>query len=319
MKIYHNIEDVPFDKNTVVTVGTFDGVHLGHQQIINSLVAVAKDKKLRSFIITLDPHPRIVLQNNGDTKSKIRLLNDIDDRIELFKHLGVENVLIINFTKEFAKTPPIEFIKNLIYQKIGFTQFIIGYDHSFGKDREGDINLLNQIKDGLRFDVTQIQPFLLDGQPVSSTKIRTAINEYDLSKANKMLGYDYYVRGIVVNGDKRGRQIGYPTANIQAKNEYKLIPPNGIYVVEIELVLHGKNQKFRGMASIGFRPTFYDDENLCIEVNIFDFDYEIYGSQVIVSFLHFIRKEEKFNTIEDLVKKIDGDKVKSLEYFNSLG
>lgn len=320
MNIYRNISEVPYDANTVITVGTFDGVHLGHKAIINSLNQLAKEKNARSFIVTLDPHPRIVLAKEDGKKVDIKLLNNLQDRLELFEQYGIDNVLVIEFTKEFAKTSSVDFIENLIHKHIGFSHFLIGYDHSFGKDREGDINLLNQIKDRLNFEVEQVEPFLIDDITISSTKIRKSITENDIQFANSMLGYNYSIGGVVIEGDKRGRTIGFPTANIEINKQYKeyrQIPGNGVYTVKIDFLDdNSKPNSYFGMANIGFRPTFQNDQRLSIEVNIFDFNQNIYGKEVKVHFLHFLRPEQKFNGIEAIINQLNIDKENSLEFLS---
>lgn len=324
MNIYYNIKDVPHDPYTVITVGTFDGVHLGHKQIIQNLKNLAIKTKSRSFIVTLDPHPRIVLsdsnsnqnnhnQNTNNSKqNEIKLLNDLNDRLKLFEDYGVQNVLVINFTKEFAKTSPLSFIDD-IHKNIGFNYFLIGYDHSFGKNREGDINLLLEIKDKLNFEIEQVAPLLLDENAISSTKVRKSIINGEITIANEMLGYDYFIKGNVVEGFKRGRQIGFPTANIEIKDQYRLIPKNGVYVVKIEIENDDESSKYFGMANIGFRPTFDNDQNLSIEVNIFDFEQDIYGKKLKISFIDFIRNEQKFNSIDEIIKQLNKDKLLSME------
>jgi len=336
MNIYYNIKDVPYDKNTVITVGTFDGVHLGHKEIIQKLTDLATKTKSRSFIVTLDPHPRIVLNenksntaNNTDNNSdnsihktsnnqqdEIKLLNDLEDRLKLFEDYGVENVLVINFTKDFAKTSPLSFIEDIIYKNIGFNYFLIGYDHSFGKNREGDINLLLEINDTLNFEIEQVAPLLLDENAISSTKVRKSISNGEIQIANKMLGYDYYIKGFVVEGFKRGRQIGFPTANIEISDKYRLIPMNGVYVVKLEI--ENYSTKLFGMANIGFRPTFDNDKKLTIEINIFDFNQDIYGNKLKVSFIDYIRNEQKFNSIDEIISQLNKDKIHSLEFVSKL-
>lgn len=316
MNIYRNIEDIKFDLNTVITVGTFDGVHLGHKQIIETLIYIANEKKYRNFIVTLDPHPRIVLQKNNPEKSEIKLLNNLEDRLQLFESYGIENVLVINFTEDFAKTSPTQFIEDIIYSKIGFKHFLIGYDHSFGKDREGDIHLLNNIKDRLNFEVTKVEPYLINEDTISSTKIRKAIAENQIQKANKYLGYNYFIKGTVIEGDKRGRKIGFPTANIDINDNFKLIPPVGVYTVKVEIVNKLPKSVYFGMANIGFRPTFYDEKKLSIEVNIFDFEEDIYNKEVRVEFLHHLRNEQKFNGIDEIINQLKLDKQKSIELLN---
>lgn len=327
MNIYYNIKDVPFDKNTVITVGTFDGVHLGHKQIIQRLTDLATQNKSRSFIVTLDPHPRIVLSQSigeiNNQQNEIKLLNDLEDRLKLFEDYGVENVLVINFTKEFSKTSPLSFVEDIIYKNIGFNYFLIGYDHSFGKNREGDINLLLEIKDNLNFEIEQVEPLLLNESAISSTKVRKSISNGEIQIANEMLGYDYYIKGKVVEGFKRGRQIGYPTANIEVSDKYRLIPMNGVYVVRVELESNSINtseniNKFYGMANIGFRPTFDNDKKLSIEVNIFDFNQDVYGKNLKVSFINYIRNEQKFNSIDEIIAQLKKDKEYSLDFISKL-
>lgn len=325
MNIYRNINEVPYDANTVITVGTFDGVHLGHKSIISRLNNLAKEQNSRSFIVTLDPHPRIVLAKDDNKKVDIKLLNNLQERLELFEQYGIDNVLVIEFTKEFAKTNSIDFIENMIHKSIGFSHFLIGYDHSFGKDREGDINLLNQIKDRLNFEVEQVEPFLIDDITISSTKIRKAIVDNEISLANSMLGYNYSVSGVVIEGDKRGRTIGFPTANIEINEQYKeyrQIPGNGVYTVQIDILddnldNYSQPKTYLGMANIGFRPTFHNDQKLSIEVNIFDFNQDIYSHRVKVHFLHFLRPEKKFNGIEAIISQLNKDKENSLEFLKN--
>ena len=322
MNIYRNINEVPYDANTVITVGTFDGVHLGHKAIISRLNQLAKEQNARSFIVTLDPHPRIVLAKDDSRKTEIKLLNNLQDRLELFEQYGIDNVLVIEFTIEFAKTNSIDFIENLIHKQIGFSQFLIGYDHSFGKNREGDINLLNTLKDRLNFEVEQVEPFLIDDITISSTKIRKAITDNDIQCANKMLGYSYYIKGLVMEGDKRGRTIGFPTANIEVNDQYRQIPGNGVYTVQIDILddnldNNSKPNSYYGMANIGYRPTFHNDQKLSIEVNIFDFNQDIYSKVVKVHFLHFLRPEQKFNGIEAIISQLNKDKENSLEFLKN--
>lgn len=310
MNIYRKIEDINFDKDTVLTLGTFDGVHLGHQQIIKNVVESSLKENLRNLVITFHPHPRKVI----NSELNLKILTTPDEQIEIFQELGVENLFIINFTKEFSQLTPNDFIKNFLVEKIGLRRIVIGHDHHFGKGRGGDVEFLNSCAYKYGFEVSQIQPFLVDNEPVSSTKIRAAIESGDIHKANKMLGRIYSFSGVVIEGDKRGRELGYPTANIKLNDSDKLLPQIGIYAVMVEL--NGKT--YKALLSIGKRPTFYNDGELIPEVYIYDFNNDIYSQEIKVNVIQKLRGEEKFNSAEELIRQMNIDRENGLKVLNQI-
>ncbi len=311
MKVFYSINDIDFDPNTILTVGTFDGVHRGHQLILNKMTNEAKQSNLRDLVVTIHPHPQVVLQKTD--REPIRLLTTIEERIALFDKFGLNNLLIIPFTLEFAQTPPDVFIRDLLGKHVGFSKMLIGYDHMFGKNRAGNFDLLNDLSSSLGFSIEKMEAFSEKDLVISSTKIRHSLFDNDIIKANSMLGYNYSVKGVVVLGDMRGRTIGYPTANVEFKDQTKLLPGNGVYLVKVEInagVLYG-------MCNIGTRPTFQDDNHTSLEVNIFDFDADIYGQDIKVDFLDFVRKEIKFDGVTKLIEAIQEDEVFCKEKINS--
>ena len=311
MKVFHSINDIDFNPNTILTVGTFDGVHRGHQLILNKLQSEAKKSDLRDLVITIHPHPQVVLQR--EDREPIRLLTSIEERIELFQKFGLSNLLILPFTLEFAQTPPDVFIKDLLFSKVGFSKMLIGYDHMFGKNRSGNFDLLNQLSSSLGFSIEKMDAFTEKDLVISSTKIRHALTDNNIIKANTMLGYNYFVKGVVVRGDMRGRTIGYPTANVAFKDQTKLLPGNGVYIVKVEIPAGN----FYGMCNIGTRPTFKDNSITSFEVFIFDFDADIYDQDIKVEFLDFVRKEIKFDSVPKLIEAIKQDEIFCKEKINS--
>lgn len=286
-------------KSSVVTIGTFDGLHVGHLKIIENLKKKAKELNLKSVVITFYPHPRVVLGEGNEVK----LLTPIDEKIKLFEKLEIDYLYIIPFTKEFSKKTYQEFVDEIVIGKAKAKFLIIGYDHKFGKNREGDGNKLHEYLEGKFLEMSIVGPEEIENEPVSSTKIREAIKNDNLDFANKMLGRYYFIDGIVVEGAKRGRTLGYPTANLKPSENNKLIPPNGVYFVK---VLHN-NQNFFGVANIGLRPTFNNVKEPITEVFIFDFNKEIYGDNISIEFIKKFRNEKKFNSIEELEIQIKKD------------
>ena len=310
MNIYEDLSRVTKDKNTIITLGTFDGIHCGHKKILENVTEKAAQINGRSFIITFNPHPRYVL--SGDNKPG--LLTTHREKIALLNSSGIENVLTINFTKEFSQLTPELFVKQYMVDGIGMSEIIIGTDHHFGKGRGGDIKTLREMGSHYGFKVGSIEPYMLDNEIVSSTKIRTTLSEGNISKVNKYLGRSYSFSGVVVEGDKRGRKLGFPTANIKMESENKLLPALGIYVVEFIL----DNITHYGLLSVGKRPTFYTSGEIIPEVYIYDFDREIYGSFVSVNILERLRGEEKFSSAEELIKQMNLDKEAGLKILNKL-
>jgi len=304
MNIYRDISEIEYNRDTIVSLGTFDGVHKGHQKIINRLNEIARQDNLRPLIITMDPHPRIVLQNPD--KPKIQLLTSIKERLDLFQKFGVENVFIIHFTYEFSQTSPEEFIKNYLVDKIGLKKFLMGREHFFGRNRQGSYVLLLEYSQKYDFEIEKVEDYVEDDIVVSSTKIRHLLLEAGVATAIKFLGYPYIVRGKVVHGNGRGATIGYPTANIKPYDAYKLLPGDGVYLVSTEI----DGKKLFGMANIGTRPTVTVDTKPTLEVHFFDFSDDLYDREIAVNFHYFIREEKKFKNIDELSYQIEKDELK---------
>jgi riboflavin kinase / FMN adenylyltransferase len=310
IKVFRKLSDIEFDKNTVLTLGTFDGVHLGHQQIISAVVENSRKNKLRNLVLTFDPHPRKVLSKDD----KIYLLSSLEEKVEMFNKLGVENVFVIEFTKEFSQQSAEQFITNFLLKGIGVSEIVIGYDHHFGKGRGGNADTLTSIGLESGFKINIIQPYKLDDIILSSTKVRNALLEGDVLSVKKMLGRYYRFSGTVVGGDKRGRALGYPTANIDLEVKEKLLPFIGIYVVKV--ILH--NQIYNGLLSIGRRPTFYEDGEVVSEVYIYDFNRQIYGDKISIDLVERLRGEEKFSSTDELISQMNKDKENGIKVLNNL-
>ena len=307
LKVYRSFKEVPYYKNSIITLGTFDGVHLGHQKILNKLLTVAKNEHLRPLIISFYPHPQIVLNRKANP---VKLLTSIEERVNVFDKFGLENLLIAPFTKEFAQTPPEVFIKDFLVDQIGFKKILIGYDHMFGKDRSGSIEQINKLSKENNYEVEQMDALSASEDVISSTRIRNLIATNKIEEANKLLGWKYYLQGQVKVGDRRGRTIGYPTANVYSKEEHKLLPGRGVYLVRLEV----SDKWHWGVANVGRRPTFKESDPDILEINIFDFNEDIYRKDVKVEFYSFIRTEKKFESKEELIEQIkkDSEKAKNL-------
>ncbi|WP_372745049.1 bifunctional riboflavin kinase/FAD synthetase [Lutibacter sp.] len=307
MKIFKNIATYASTKKSFVTIGTFDGVHLGHQKVIKNLVESAKKNNAESVLLTFFPHPRMVLQKNAN----IKLINTIDERIELLENIGLNTLIIQEFSDEFANLSAFEFVKTILVDQLNIKKLIIGYDHHFGKNREGNFNSLVAFGLQFNFEVTEISQKDISNITVSSTKIRCAIEQGEIQKANSYLGYNFTLIGTVVKGKNLGKKIGFPTANILIKETYKLIPKTGAYIVKSSI----NNKLIYGMMNIGYRPTV-SGKNQTIEINFFDFDEDLYNQVLKIEVLTFLREEKKFDSIEYLKSQLNKDKQKSLEYIN---
>lgn len=306
MKIVRALHDVPREKNSVVTVGTFDGVHLAHQEIIREVVNRTRMREGRSVVVTFEPHPKQVV---ASTKGPVRLLSTMDERIARFSELRVDLLWIISFTYEFSRLSSREFYETFIVRGVGVSEVVVGYDHMFGRDREAGIEELVSMGKHFEFSVFAVQPFSVDGHPVSSTRIRNALEEGNIEAANAMLGFPYVLRGTVVTGDGRGKTVfGFPTANLSMQRDSKLIPGRGVYVVGVRL---GERRLF-GMMNIGVRPTVAEGNALTLEVHVFDFDGDLYGQTLEISFLHRLRDEKKFASLGDLIAQFGRDREESL-------
>jgi riboflavin kinase/FMN adenylyltransferase len=311
MNIYTD-ENIPFDSGTVLTVGTFDGVHQGHQAIIKRLLDSAKELGGRAVIVTFEPHPQIVLQK--PEREPIRLLSSIEERLQLFEKFGIENVVIIRFSQEFSQMSSENFVRHLLVGNIGMKKILIGYDHLFGKDRTGNEALLRSLGEELGFDVEKTDELRAGDTAISSTKIRYALTHGQLEQANDALGYPYCVEGIVVEGHRRGHTLGIPTANVKPKDQNKLLPANGVYLVSSMI----DGQLYYGMANIGLRPTFTDDLIPTLEVHYLFMDMNLYERIVRVDFLKYIREERKFESVDLFLSQVVEDRNICLEWMDSL-
>ncbi len=306
MQVHHDIEQLPVFRNAVITIGTFDGVHKGHRKILDKMKSEAEATGGETVIITFHPHPRKVVSSEF---MGIRLITTIEERIGLLENLGIDHLVVVPFTDVFANQSAEEYIRDFLVAKFHPHTIIIGYDHRFGRDRVGNFQLLEEKSTEYGYRLVEIPKHVLENISISSTSIRKAIIHNDTETVNKVLGYDFFFSGLVVHGNKLGRQLGYPTANLKVKDEDKIIPGNGIYAVYAQP--EGYNEKLKGMMSIGFRPTV-DGKQRVIEVNIFDFDKMIYDQQLTVFVYKYLRPELKFDGLEALVKQIDQDKINSL-------
>lgn len=323
MKIYRNIEDfIPID-NAVVTIGTFDGVHIGHQKILASLVESARDIKGETVMLTFFPHPRMILHPEDDS---LRLISTIEEKAHHLAASGLDHLIITPFTREFSLQSPEDYIRDVLVSKIGLKKIVIGYDHRFGKDRTGSLPDLLAYSSMYGYSVQEISEQDINEVTVSSTKIREALIKGQIEIANKYLGYPYELTGSVVMGKQIGRDIGYPTANLHIEENYKLIPAYGIYAVEVSIVdniqvkeglfeSHEDIETFKGMGYIGTRPTV-NGITRSIEVHLFDYSGNLYGKSLRVKFLHFIRHDIRFDQLEDMIQQITEDEKKIREMLN---
>ncbi|MBI4946575.1 MAG: bifunctional riboflavin kinase/FAD synthetase [Bacteroidetes bacterium] len=306
MKIYEGIEKFTGAKNPAVTIGTFDGVHLGHQKIIQQLKEAARSISGESVIFTFYPHPRMVLFPDDDS---LKLLSTEEEKRELLEKFGVDHLIVHPFTKKFSRITYTEYVRDILVNKLKVKKLIIGYNHHFGRNREGSFQQLKKLAPVYGFKLEKIAAQDINKVEISSTKIRKALEAGDIKTANKFLGYAYSIKGKVIKGKGLGKGLGYPTANIQIEDKHKLIPADGIYAVTVEY----DKKIYKGMMNIGFNPTVSKDEKKTIEVNIFDFENDIYGESLRIFFKQKIREEKKFDSLEALTKAIGGDKEKALK------
>lgn len=309
MKIFHSINEFHSDKKTIVTLGTFDGVHIGHTEILKKLTQNTHDGEFESTVLTFFPHPRTVLQG----KSDLKLLNTINEKISLLENIGIENLIIHPFDEKFAELSAEEFAKTILVDQLQVQKIIIGYDHRFGKNRTANINDLISFGTQYGFEVEQISAKEIDAISISSTKIRNALELGDIDLANQYLGYSYFLSGTVVKGKQLGRTIGFPTANIELDEDYKLVPKNGVYIVCAKI----DNQLVNGMMNIGFNPTV-EGKNKTIEVHLFDFNSDLYNHKIKISIIHPIRSEQKFESVAVLKQQLIKDKEFSIQYLSNL-
>jgi riboflavin kinase/FMN adenylyltransferase len=314
LKIFHSIHDFQVAsggnaKKTILTLGTFDGVHFGHKKILEKVTQNTENEKYESLVLTFFPHPRMVLQENSD----IKLLNTIDEKIELLDKIGIQNLVIHPFDESFSRLTAEEFVKNILVEQFHIHKIIIGHDHRFGRNRTANIDDLKAFGEQYDFEVEEISAQEIKEVSVSSTKIRQALIDGNVALANEFLGYNYSLSGIITKGKQLGRTIGFPTANLKLEENFKLVPKNGVYIVKSTI----KSKTVLGMMNIGFNPTV-DGKNQTIEINYFDFNEDLYDQKITVSILQRIRSEEKFDSVAILKEQLEKDKNTALAYFKNI-
>jgi riboflavin kinase/FMN adenylyltransferase len=313
VRIFKGIDELGAFKNSVVTIGTFDGAHKGHQKILSRLNDRAKETQGESILFTFYPHPRmIVFPENHNLK----LLQTIDEKIESLASFGLDNLIIYPFTKEFSRLTAFEFVRDILVEKLKVKTLVIGYDHQFGRNREGDLEFLKETAKIFDFDVEEISAEEVQEVNVSSTKIRQSLNNGNIERANEFLGRPFLCTGKVVEGKRLGRELGFPTLNIEVNNEHKILPKDGVYAVNVQI----KDEHFEGMMNIGQNPTVQKntEQEKKLEVHIFDFDKEVYGAEVKVFFQKFIRDEKTFSNLEELKSQLIQDEKNVRTYFNTV-
>ena len=307
--IRENLQDYNSTKPSVVTIGTFDGVHIGHTKIINQLITISLKNNLTSILLSFFPHPKMVLQNDNELK----LINTIQEKEGLLNSLNLDYLIIKEFTKDFSRLSALEFVRDILVNKLNAKHIIIGYDHHFGRNRTANIEQLKEFGELYDFKVTEILAQDIDDIAISSTKIRKALINGEIKLANKFLGYNFFFNGDVVHGNNIGKTISFPTANIKVDQPYKLIPKNGVYIVKTII----DNQTTFGMMNIGYNPTF-NRKQKSIEIHFLNFNKNIYHKNLTIEMIMRIRNEIKFNSVEDLKKQLEKDKLSTLNYIESL-
>lgn len=305
LEIIHDVSSFHSSNRTIVTIGTFDGVHLGHQKILEQLIADAQKRGKKSVLLTFFPHPRMVLQKDV----QIELINTIEEKAKLLEKMGLDYLIIHPFSKEFSRMTALDFVRDILVNQLKTSKLVIGYDHHFGKNREGNIDQLREYSPLYGFDIEEISAQDIDNVSISSTKIRRALHDGNLKTANQFLGYHFTINGTVVNGKQLGGKIGFPTANIHVEESYKLIPKTGVYVVRSSV----NGRLVDGMMNIGYRPTV-DGKHQTIEVHFFDFDEDLYGQKLSIELCYFLREEQKFDSVESLIAQLKIDKAQSLQF-----
>lgn len=303
MKVFTSIPDYPFENKSIVTIGTFDGVHLGHRVILKRMKEIAKKTKGKSVLLTFSPHPRHVLhKDNQDMK----LITTLQEKQDLINQAGLDNLVIHEFTKKFSRIKPVNFVRDILVEQLNVHTLVIGYDHHFGRNREGSIQELTTLADLYDFNIEKIDPQYFEDVTVSSSKIRKLIEKGEMVKAKQYLGYEFMLNGKVIKGNSLGKTINFPTANIVVENKWKILPADGVYAVKI--VLEAK--EYKGMMNIGQKPTV-DGNGISLEVNIFDFNQDIYGKGIEIRFVKRIRDERKFEDLQGLKKQLLIDRNKA--------
>jgi riboflavin kinase / FMN adenylyltransferase len=309
--VVRNTEHFRIESQTIVTIGTFDGVHLGHQKILDRLKELKEKTGLKTVVLTFDPHPRKVL---FPEQQDLKLLTLVEEKLELLEKYGIDVTVVYPFSKKFSQIEPQFYVREVLVRSLNVKHLVIGYDHKFGSGRKGDINTLKQFSRDFNFTVEEISARDIDNIAISSSKIRKALEEGNLKLANDFLGHPFLLRGKVIHGKHLGRELGYPTANLKMVSPDKLMPKIGVYFTRVLI----EDKLYFGMMSIGTNPTTDLDNNIKAEVHIFDFDKDIYGKQISVSFLQRIRDEIKFNNLDELKKALDADRNECLRLIKKL-
>jgi len=309
MDVFYDFTELELLQQSVITVGAFDGVHKGHQSIIRAVTEQARLCGSNSTLVTFHPHPATILVPG----KKYDLLTTLEEKLEIFKELGLDRVVVISFTDEFRQLDSLQFVCDILFKRIGFCDFVIGYDHAFGKNREGTVSTLRSLADELKFNVIEV-PELVDSDfSIKSSSIRQLLKRGEVKSASYALGRPFELRGMVVVGQGRGRMMGYPTANIHINSSDKLIPRPGVYAVKVQT----ENNSHHGMCNIGFRPTFNDNSDMSIEAHIFERIDDLYDKQIHIQFMEYVRDEQKFNSMEELKIQLDDDRQVSRRALNA--
>lgn len=311
MRVHNDLNNLPEFRHAVLTIGSFDGVHEGHQQIIERMNRLAREQDGESILITFHPHPRLVIYPNDDS---LRLITTIDEKIQLLEQYGLDHIVIVPFTVEFSQQSADEYIQKFLLEKFNPSTIVIGYDHRFGAGRQGDINYLRWHAQREGFTVVEIEKHEIENMAISSTKIRKALDAGHIEQTNRLLGHTFTLTGTVVHGQQIGNSIGFPTANLEVSQKHKLIPPNGIYAVRVR----HQNEYYGGMLYIGDRPTLKEYNNRTIEVNIFGFDQEIYGDKLQLEFIDFIREDSAFTSLDDLSTQLARDRETAMSILEAV-
>lgn len=310
MLVIQNTEHFRVESPTIVTIGTFDGVHLGHQKILDRLKQLQEQTGLKTVVLTFEPHPRKIL---FPEQKDLKLLTLVDEKLELLKKYGVDVTVVYPFSKKFSELDSEVYIHNILKRSLNVKHLVIGYDHKFGKNRSGDINTLKKFATTYDIHVEEISPLDIDHIAISSSKIRKALEEGYVEQATEFLGHPFFINAEVIKGKQLGRTIGYATANLKPEAEEKIVPKMGVYFVEVVI----DHKKYFGMMNIGTNPTTDKDDSLKLEVHLFDFDADIYAKKIQLRFLKRLRDEKKFNTIKELVEALHHDKEECLQLINT--
>lgn len=307
-QLYRSLEQVQYDPRSVITVGTFDGLHCGHQAILAELKQKARARQGSATVVTFDPHPQVVLQRPD--KPPVQILTATEEKIALLRQEGIDRLVVIPFTLQFSRTPSETFVREILWQRLGMQAVVIGHDHGFGKNREGDFATLERMGKELNFSVYEVPPYEMNGVTLSSTRVREALLDGEVEKASRYLGRHYSISGAVTAGEGRGKTLGFPTANVAPNDDKKLVPANGVYAVWVES--EKLKTKYPGMMNIGYRPTFGNTARM-LEVHVLDFSGDLYGATLAVHFAAKLRNEQKFESPQALMAQLQQDKAASYQ------